>query len=137
MKIKTQHINELGNVAYQIIIKAEKRRIIVFNGEMGSGKTTLIKEICLKLGVKENVSSPTFGIINAYLGSKGEVFHFDAYRIENEKEAFDIGIEEYLYSGNWCLIEWPDKIEEFLPNKKEILEVDIKVDSNSRTYKFD
>ena len=137
MKIKTEDIDELGNVAFQIINKAEKRRIIVFNGEMGSGKTTLIKEICLKLGVKENVSSPTFGIINAYSGSKGEVFHFDAYRIETEAEAFDVGIEEYLFSGNWCLIEWPNKIETFLLNREDILEVNIKVDSNSRTYKFD
>ena len=137
MKIKTEHISELESVAAKIVNKAGKRKIIIFNGEMGAGKTTLIKEICVKLGVKENVSSPTFGIINAYSGSKGEVFHFDAYRIENEKEAFDIGIEEYLYSDHWCLIEWPDKIEAFLPGKKEILEVDIKVDSNSRTYKFD
>ncbi|MFL2581864.1 MAG: tRNA (adenosine(37)-N6)-threonylcarbamoyltransferase complex ATPase subunit type 1 TsaE [Flavobacteriales bacterium] len=137
MKIKTERISELKDVAFNIVKQAGKRRVIVFNGEMGAGKTTLIKEICVKLGVKENVTSPTFGIINTYLGRKGEVFHFDAYRIENEKEAFDVGIEEYLFSGNWCLIEWPDKIEAFLPNQKDILEVDIKVDSKSRTYKFD
>jgi tRNA threonylcarbamoyladenosine biosynthesis protein TsaE len=137
MKIKTERISELEDVAFNIVKQAGKRRVIVFNGEMGAGKTTLIKEICVKLGVKENVTSPTFGIINTYLGGKGEVFHFDAYRIENEKEAFDVGIEEYLFSGNWCLIEWPDKIEAFLPNQKDILEVDIKVDSKSRTYKFD
>ena len=137
MKIKTERINELEDVAFNIVKQAGKRRVIVFNGEMGAGKTTLIKEICVKLGVKENVTSPAFGIINTYLGGTGEVFHFDAYRIENEKEAFDVGIEEYLFSGNWCLIEWPDKIEAFLPNQKDILEVDIKVDSKSRTYKFD
>ena len=137
MKIKTERISELEDVAFNIVKQAGKRRVIVFNGEMGAGKTTLIKEICVKLGVKENVTSPTFGIINTYLGGKGEVFHFDAYRIENEKEAFDVGIEEYLFSGNWCLIEWPDKIEAFLPTRKDVLEVDIKVDSNSRTYKFD
>ncbi len=137
MKIKTEHISELESVAGKIVDKAGKRKIIVFNGEMGAGKTTLIKEICVKLGVKENVSSPTFGIINAYLGSTGEVFHFDAYRIETEAEAFDVGIEEYLFSGNWCLIEWPNKIETFLLNREDILEVNIKVDSNSRTYKFD
>ena len=137
MKIKTERINELGDVAFNIVKQAGKRRVIVFNGEMGAGKTTLIKEICVKLGVKENVSSPTFGIINTYLGGKGKVFHFDAYRIESEVEAFDVGIEEYLFSGNWCLIEWPDKIESFLPTQKEIIKVDIKVDSNSRTYKFD
>lgn len=137
MKLKTEHISQLENVASQIVNKAGKRKIIVFNGGMGAGKTTLIKEICVKLGVKENVSSPTFGIINAYLGSKGQVFHFDAYRIESEDEAFDVGIEEYLFSGNWCLIEWPNKVEKFLPTRDNILEVNIKVDSNSRTYKFD
>jgi len=137
MKLKTEHISQLESVASQIVNKAGKRKIIVFNGEIGAGKTTLIKEICVKLGVKENVSSPTFGIINAYLGSKGQVFHFDAYRIESEDEAFDLGIEEYLFSGNWCLIEWPSKIETFLPTRDDILEVNIKVDSNSRTYKFD
>ncbi len=137
MKIKTEHISELKDVALNIVQQAGKRRVILFHGEMGAGKTTLIKEICVKLGVKENVSSPTFGIINTYLGSSGEVFHFDAYRIESEKEALDIGIEEYFFSDKWCLIEWPDRIEAFLPDQKDILKVDIKVDSNNRTYKFD
>tara|TARA_B100001769_G_C21559829_1_gene318286 strand:- start:28 stop:441 length:414 start_codon:yes stop_codon:yes gene_type:complete len=137
MQIKTAEIDDLNNIAFEIIKKAGKRKVILFYGEMGAGKTTLIKEICLRLGVKENISSPTFGIVNSYLGREGEVFHFDAYRIESKSEAIDLGIEEYLFSGNWCLIEWPEKIKDFLPYQSELLEVDIKVDSKYRIYKFD
>lgn len=137
MQIKTAEIDDLNNIAFEIIKKAGKRKVILFYGEMGAGKTTLIKEICLRLGVKENISSPTFGIVNSYLGLEGEVFHFDAYRIESKSEAIDLGIEEYLFSGNWCLIEWPEKIKDFLPYQSELLEVDIKVDSKYRIYKFD
>ena len=100
MQIKTAEIDDLNNIAFEIIKKAGKRKVILFYGEMGAGKTTLIKEICLRLGVKENISSPTFGIVNSYLGREGEVFHFDAYRIESKSEAIDLGIEEYLFSGN-------------------------------------
>ena len=137
MEIKTTAIGDISSVALQIIKKVGTRKIILFYGEMGAGKTTLIKEICLRLGVKENISSPTFGIINSYLGLEGEIFHFDTYRIQSKSEAFDIGIDEYLFSGNLCLIEWPEKIKDFLPHHSELLEVEIKVDSKYRTYKFD
>lgn len=137
MEISARSIDDIGDIAFQILNKAGKRKIILLNGAMGAGKTTLIKEICIILGVKENVSSPTFGIINSYLGSEGDIYHFDAYRIEHESEAYDIGIEEYLFSNNWCLIEWPEKIKGFLPSLQDILEVYIKVDSKGRTYKFD
>lgn len=136
MEIECSSLDNLKEIALQIIKAAKKKRIILFNGEMGAGKTTLIKEICFELGVKENVSSPTFGIVNEYDIEKGSVFHFDAYRIENEEEAFDIGLEEYLFSGNWCLIEWPEKVSTFLPNENEKLEVTIKVALDIRTYKF-
>lgn len=136
MEIECSSLDNLKEIALQIIKAAKKKRIILFNGEMGAGKTTLIKEICFELGVKENVSSPTFGIVNEYDIEKGSVFHFDAYRIENEEEAFDIGLEEYLFSGNWCLIEWPEKVSTFLPNENEKLEVTIEVALDIRTYKF-
>jgi tRNA threonylcarbamoyladenosine biosynthesis protein TsaE len=136
MEIKSKEISNLNNIAFEIIKKAGKKKIILFYGEMGAGKTTLIKEICLRLGVKENISSPTFGFVNTYLGLEGEVYHFDAYRIESKSEAIELGIEDYLFSGNWCLIEWPQKIKDFLPYQNELLEVDIKVDSKCRIYKF-
>jgi tRNA threonylcarbamoyladenosine biosynthesis protein TsaE len=136
MEIKSKEIDNLNNIAFEIIKKAGKRKIILFYGEMGVGKTTLIKEVCQRLGVKENVSSPTFGIINSYLGLEGQVYHFDAYRIESKSEAIDLGIEDYLYSGNWCLIEWPEKIKNLLAYKTDLLEVKIKLDSEYRIYNF-
>jgi tRNA threonylcarbamoyladenosine biosynthesis protein TsaE len=83
---------------------------------MGVGKTTLIKEIVKQLGVEENVSSPTFSLVNEYHTTSNEkIFHFDFYRIEEEEEAMDMGIEEYFYSNSWCLVEWPNKVENLLP----------------------
>jgi len=89
---------------------------LLFYGEMGVGKTTLIKEILKQLGVKDNVSSPTFSLVNEYHTNKdAKIFHFDFYRIETEEEAMDMGIEEYFYSDSLCLIEWPNKVENLLP----------------------
>ena len=81
-------------------------------------------------------SSPTFGIVNEYKTKSGTVYHFDAYRIENEDEAYDFGIEEYLDSGKWCLIEWPDKIKNVLPLENELFSIDIQLDNESRSYEF-
>lgn len=136
MEVKANNLEGLKAVADCVIETAGKKRIILLNGEMGSGKTTLIKEICLKLGVQENVSSPTFGIVNEYVGKNSTIFHFDAYRIEDEEEVYDIGVEEYLDSGHWCFIEWPEKIKNVLPTKKELLEVNIIEVNGLRTYKF-
>lgn len=136
MELKTDKLEELSFVAEEIIKSAVDKRIILLNGEMGVGKTTLIKEICLKLGVEENVSSPTFGIVNEYKGGETTIYHFDAYRIEDEEEAYDIGIEDYLYSGHWCFIEWPDKIENVLPSSDELMEVNISEENGLRTYKI-
>ena len=88
-----------------------ERKIILFNGEMGAGKTTLIKAICHELGCEDEVSSPTFSLVNHYVSpSAGDVFHFDCYRLKSTEEAMDIGFEEYLESGSYCLIEWPEII---------------------------
>ena len=92
--------------------------VVAFYGEMGAGKTTLIREICTQLGVTDNVTSPTFAIINQYLRPDGgRVNHFDFYRIGRIEEAFDLGYEEYFYGGELCLVEWPEKIEALLPEK--------------------
>ena len=103
--------------AGEIILKTfPDNKVFAFYGKMGVGKTTLIKAICSYLGVKALVNSPSFAIINEYKSAASEsIFHMDYYRIKNIKEAFDIGYEDYIYSGSYCFIEWPEKIEELLP----------------------
>ncbi|MCG8391237.1 MAG: tRNA (adenosine(37)-N6)-threonylcarbamoyltransferase complex ATPase subunit type 1 TsaE [Cytophagales bacterium] len=109
-------LKELEEVARKMIAFAGEVRVWVFEGEMGAGKTTLIRELCRVFGVVDNVSSPTFSIINEYQNDKGEVFfHFDFYRIKDISEAVDIGSEEYFYSGDYCFIEWPSQVADLLP----------------------
>ena len=111
-------LKELEEVARKMIALAGEVRVWVFEGEMGAGKTTLIRELCRVFGVVDNVSSPTFSIINEYQNDKGEVFfHFDFYRIKDISEAVDIGSEEYFYSGDYCFIEWPSKVVDLLPGR--------------------
>ena len=114
-------ISELPEIGKEIIQNASSK-ILLFYGEIGVGKTTLIKEISKFLGTQDITSSPTFSIVNEYSTEKnGLVYHFDFYRIEDEEEAMDIGIEDYFYSDNWCFIEWPENIENLLPlNSVEI-----------------
>jgi tRNA threonylcarbamoyladenosine biosynthesis protein TsaE len=108
-------LENLSEVASELISTAENKTLL-FYGQMGVGKTTLIKEICKQLGVLDNISSPTFSLVNEYQTDNNEkVFHFDFYRITDEEEALDMGIEEYLDNNNWCLIEWPENIENLLP----------------------
>jgi tRNA threonylcarbamoyladenosine biosynthesis protein TsaE len=106
---------ELNNIAQQIFSFAANERIFLFYGEMGAGKTTLIKALCQELGVEGQTSSPTFSIVNEYADAKGRVYHFDFYRLKNQTEALDMGYEEYFYSGDYCFIEWPEKIPDLLP----------------------
>ena len=114
MKIK-YNLKELPKITTEII-KTVDHKILLFYGEMGVGKTTLIKELVKQLGSDDVVSSPTFSLINEYHSRKGEqIFHFDFYRIEHEDEALDIGIEDYFYDNAWCLIEWPENIKNLLP----------------------
>jgi len=104
---------------------------LAFYGEMGAGKTTLIKAICSELGVEDTTSSPTFSIINEYVAKTGKpIFHFDFYRLNSESEAFDFGYEEYFYSGELCLIEWPEKIESLLPSPHYKIAISIDTDDN-------
>ncbi|MHB1146470.1 MAG: tRNA (adenosine(37)-N6)-threonylcarbamoyltransferase complex ATPase subunit type 1 TsaE [Lutibacter sp.] len=113
--IKNYCLEELPAIAKEVI-KSAKNKVLLFYGEMGVGKTTLIKEIVKQLGSFDTVSSPTFSLVNEYhTTSEEKIYHFDFYRINNENEAFDIGVEEYFYSDNWCLVEWPDKVENLVP----------------------
>ena len=112
---KNYSLENLSEVASEVIASVENKTLL-FYGQMGVGKTTLIKEICKQLGVLDTISSPTFSLVNEYQASKKEkVFHFDFYRITDEEEALDMGIEDYLYNNDWCLIEWPENIENLLP----------------------
>ena len=112
---KNYSLNGLSQIA-EDIIKNTQNKVLLFYGDMGVGKTTLIKEICTSLGVEDVAHSPTFSLVNEYqTTSNNTVFHFDFYRIENEEEAYDMGIEDYLYSNNWCLIEWPQNVKNLLP----------------------
>lgn len=92
------------------------RKVFAFDGKMGAGKTTFIKQLCAELGTDDVVNSPTFAIVNVYDTMRGEVYHFDCYRLKDIREAVDFGAEEYLYSGNYCFIEWPDILEPMLPD---------------------
>lgn len=115
IEITVKNLSELPEAATQILEEAKGNRIFLFYANMGMGKTTLIKGICKQLGVDENVSSPTFSIVNEYEAEGKKIYHFDFYRLKDEHEAFDLGYEEYFYSGNYCFVEWPDKIENLLP----------------------
>lgn len=125
MVIEVNGLDELKAAAQKIIDFAGEEKIWVLNGSMGAGKTTLSKAICAELGVMDTVQSPTFSIVNEYLTWNDEViYHFDFYRLEHPEEALAIGVEEYFDSENLCLIEWPQKIGDLLPEKH--LAVDIK-----------
>lgn len=116
MVIKLANLAELPDVAARVLDVAGERRVFLFYGEMGAGKTTLIKAMCTRLGVLDATSSPTFAIVNEYTTTHGPVYHFDFYRIKSEREAFDLGYEDYFYSGQYCLVEWPEKIAGLLPD---------------------
>jgi len=123
----------LKEIAKRIVRELAEFKIWLFYGEMGSGKTTLIKEICREAGVKETMSSPTFSIVNEYETVHHErTFHFDFYRIKNEVEAYDIGTDEYFYSGSPCFIEWPEKIPSLLPPKYAAVALQVE-DNSTRT----
>jgi tRNA threonylcarbamoyladenosine biosynthesis protein TsaE len=112
---KAVSIEDLKEVAYELLRVSKGIKVWLFEGEMGSGKTTFIKTICSQLGVKDATSSPTFSIVNEYNGTNGSVYHFDFYRLEKETEAYDMGVEEYFESGAYCFVEWPERIPSIFP----------------------
>ena len=126
MKLQVNSLEELPLAAKKILDESNSEKIFVFKGEMGSGKTTLIKELCLQIGVISAMSSPTFSLINEYETNNGEVvYHFDFYRLEDEQEAFDYGYEDYFFSGNYCFIEWPEKIPNLIPDNYLLIEIEM------------
>lgn len=131
--LKSKGLNDLEKVAQEIISFGKENDIWLLMGQMGAGKTTLSKELCKQLGVVDLVQSPTFSLVNEYLTKSGDViYHFDFYRIEDIDELANIGVEEYFDSGNLCLIEWPEKVSELIPDKYlkmfiEVLEDDTRV----------
>ena len=137
--MRTIHItsqDELPDVARAVIRSLGRRTVVAFRGSMGAGKTTLIREIVVALGSADTVTSPTFAIVNQYKAGKGRIHHFDFYRIDDQREAYDFGYEEYFYSGDLCLVEWPEKIEQLLP--ENTMNVRITADSDTaRTFEID
>jgi tRNA threonylcarbamoyladenosine biosynthesis protein TsaE len=124
----TFSLDQLEEVAQQIMAHNPKK-VILFNGEMGVGKTTLIKQLCKSLGVTETTSSPTFSLVNEYQLSDNQlVYHFDFYRLNQETEALDMGIDDYLYSNNWCFIEWAEKIPNLIPDSHSVINITLLAD---------
>jgi tRNA threonylcarbamoyladenosine biosynthesis protein TsaE len=126
----------LDEVAKDIISRLSDSKIILFYGEMGAGKTTLIKEICKQLDVTETMSSPTFSVVNEYHTTNNAIiYHFDLYRIKNIEECFDLGMEEYIYSGHYCFIEWPEMALPLLPERYYRVHIKSEKD-NTRSINF-
>jgi tRNA threonylcarbamoyladenosine biosynthesis protein TsaE len=123
-------IDDLPLLAQELIRAFPKKSVFLFNGQMGAGKTTLIKEMCKALGVTDGMSSPTYSIVNEYTGAIDVIYHFDLYRLKNTEECFDIGFEEYVNSGNYCFIEWPDVAMPIIPNI--YVEVNLKIENETR-----
>ncbi len=135
--LKIENLDQIQAVAKEFISYIKEKKVFAFYGSMGAGKTTFIKALCEELGSPDIVTSPTFTLVNEYLTKSGNVvYHFDFYRIEKKEEAFDFGFEEYLYSGQLCFIEWPEKIESLLPDSA--IKVRILVNNNnSRSIEAD
>ena len=134
--MKVQYsLNQIEEIAQQIL-DHKPSKINLFNGDMGVGKTTLIKSICKILGVTETTSSPTFSLVNEYQTTNNQmVYHFDFYRLKNEVEALDMGVDEYLYSNHWCFIEWSERITNLIPEEHTVISITL-LESNERHLKM-
>jgi len=136
VELRTQQLEDLPRIAQEILALKGKEQILAFSGEMGAGKTTLISAICNSLKVQDAISSPTYSLVNEYLRENGEkVYHFDFYRIDSEEEAMDMGVEDYFESGALCLVEWPEKIENLLP--ENYIHVKISLQKTERIFNLE
>ena len=129
-EFKATSIEDLKQVCTYLAEVSEQEKIILFSGEMGAGKTTLIKEFCKNLDVDDEVSSPTFSLVNEYESKVGPVYHFDLYRIQSEEELYDIGYEDYFFSGYLCLVEWPEMASDIIPENH--ISVKIRIENDQR-----
>ena len=137
IQLKIDSLSELDNVAEQIISSLDGRNVVPFRGGMGAGKTTLISRIVAQLGAEDTVTSPTFALVNEYEGAdKMLIYHFDFYRIDKVEEVFDLGYEEYFYSGDLCLVEWPEKIEALIPDDVMTVKIEVE-DDGQRIFTID
>lgn len=131
MNLQLNNLSDLDSVAQKFVNEMGNRKVFAFYGEMGAGKTTLIKAICKAIGVTETITSPTFSLVNEYKdGNDNSIYHFDFYRIKNIEEAYDFGYEDYFYSGNICFIEWPELVQSLLPTN--FVEVKVMVEENKQ-----
>ncbi len=138
MKIEISTLHNIHSAAQAFLEATDVNRVFAFYGKMGAGKTTFIKALCEELGVEDAVNSPTFAIVNEYYSTRlnGPIFHFDFYRIKRIEEAFDIGTDDYFYSGAPCFIEWPELIEDILPEEAVRVSIEEQPDG-TRTIEFE
>ena len=133
MEIRIVSLDDMKKAAAEFVAAMDGRKVFAFYGKMGAGKTTFIKAVCEELGVQDVINSPTFAIVNEYVDGKGDpIYHFDFYRIKNQREALDIGYEDYVYSGNVCFMEWPELIENLLPDDAVKVTIEEEVDGSRK-----
>ena len=135
MEIKIQNIDTIRESAREFIQNIGEHKVFAFYGKMGAGKTTFVKAICEELGVEDVITSPTFAIVNEYEAHDQSIFHFDFYRIKRLEEVYDMGYEDYFYSGALCFIEWPELIEDLLPEDAVKVTITENIDG-TRTVTF-
>ena len=122
-RIEIDSLSDLERVADEVIDSLDGRTVVLLRGGMGAGKTTLVSRIAARLGAEDTVTSPTFALVNQYEGAECRIYHFDFYRIDRIEEVFDLGYEEYFYSGDLCLVEWPEKIEPLIPDDAMVVRI--------------